>query len=277
MSVTENELKERATAPRVTIEYLESQIVSEYTFTGASATTGCPIHESLGCLTFCILVLKNGFTVTGQSACADPANFDRDIGNRLARKDAIGKIWPLLGYELRTKLALAEVGTRPSDPIMQTYVGTKVVHAFPMMRANYNILRGWQLPADEDGSDDGYLVEYADGGQGNVRGFTGYVSWSPKTVFEKSYAAIGVSPAPATVDTVVATCPKPESTWLDRLRVEQAEISVRVANLRVFKDSDVFASLKTVEQHDLREQLFAMEKYLKIVGYRLARADEAAV
>ena len=62
---------------------------------------------SLGLLTFCVLVLRNGFTVTGESACASPENFDAEIGRKIARQNAEQKIWPLMGYELRSKLAAA--------------------------------------------------------------------------------------------------------------------------------------------------------------------------
>ena len=51
----------------------------------------------------------------------------------------------------------------------------------------YNDLRGWTVPSDEDGNDAGYLVEYIDGGKSNVFGYNGYVSWSPADVFEKAY------------------------------------------------------------------------------------------
>ncbi|MBN0315192.1 hypothetical protein JTM73_33600, partial [Pseudomonas aeruginosa] len=63
------------------------------------------VHGSLGLLTFCVLVLRNGFTVTGESACASPENFDAEIGRKIARQNAVTKIWPLMGYELRSKLA----------------------------------------------------------------------------------------------------------------------------------------------------------------------------
>ena len=66
---------------------------------------GAPVLPSLGLLTFCVIVLKNGFTVTGESACASPENFDAEIGWKIARQNAVQKIWPLMGYELRTKLA----------------------------------------------------------------------------------------------------------------------------------------------------------------------------
>lgn len=67
------------------------------------------------------------------------------------------------------------------------YVGTKVVHATPMNRLEYNKLRGWSVPSDENPEDPGYLVEYTDGGQANHPDYKGYISWSPKEVFEKSY------------------------------------------------------------------------------------------
>lgn len=71
--------------------------------------------------------------------------------------------------------------------ISDTYIGTKLINAFPMNRADYNGLRGWLLPEDEDGTDEGYLVEYRDGGKPNVPGYAGYVSWSPKEQFENAY------------------------------------------------------------------------------------------
>ena len=70
---------------------------------------------------------------------------------------------------------------------MQKYVGIKHIKAKPMTRLEYNQFRGWDLPADENGADDGYLVEYVDGGLANTKQFEGYVSWSPKDVFDKAY------------------------------------------------------------------------------------------
>lgn len=91
-------------APRVTPAHIEAAIVAEHFFTGQQAT-GVESFTSLGQLTFCILVLKNGFTVTGESACASPENFDADIGRKIARANAVAKIWPLEGYLLKQKLS----------------------------------------------------------------------------------------------------------------------------------------------------------------------------
>lgn len=70
---------------------------------------------------------------------------------------------------------------------MKRYIGTKVIKAKPMNRLEYNEFRGWTLPADEDGADEGYLVEYVDGGKPNTTQYAGYVSWSPKEQFDKAY------------------------------------------------------------------------------------------
>ena len=63
---------------------------------------------SLNLLTFCVLVLRNGFTVTGESACASPENFDAEIGRKVARANAVEKMWPLMGYALKEKLHASE-------------------------------------------------------------------------------------------------------------------------------------------------------------------------
>lgn len=70
---------------------------------------------------------------------------------------------------------------------MQLHIGTKQVTATPMTRLAYNEYRGWTLPADEDGADEGYLVEYLDGGKPNHPGHAGYISWSPKAQFDAAY------------------------------------------------------------------------------------------
>ncbi len=70
---------------------------------------------------------------------------------------------------------------------MNTYIGTKMIKAQPMNRADYNMYRGWGLSADENGGDAGYLIEYIGGGQGNHPDHEGYISWSPKEVFDREY------------------------------------------------------------------------------------------
>ena len=98
------------TAPRVTPADIEANIASEHFFTaddgewGASKHANKPRHPQLSLLTFCVLVLRNGFTVTGESACASPENFDAEIGRKVARDNAVQKLWPLMGYALKQDL-----------------------------------------------------------------------------------------------------------------------------------------------------------------------------
>lgn len=81
-------------APRLNPDHINAQIVGEafYVFPGST-------------LTVCALTLRNGYLVTGESAAASPENFDEEIGRKIARDNARGKIWALEGYLLRSKLA----------------------------------------------------------------------------------------------------------------------------------------------------------------------------
>lgn len=133
---TEQEIQAKGlTAPRVTPVDIEANILHEHYFRAAEGSLGAGIiaafkasggnpkdtqavsdsmvaalgapqpHQSLMLLTFCVLVLKNGFTVTGESACASPENFDAEIGKKIARQNAVQKIWPLMGYALKQRLS----------------------------------------------------------------------------------------------------------------------------------------------------------------------------
>ena len=111
MSDKEIELEIQArglTAARVTPQDIENAISSEHYFTAAQAvtlTSGAPSPEPLYLLTFCVLVLRNGFTVTGESACVSRENFDPEVGRKVARENAKNKMWPLLGYALRDRVS----------------------------------------------------------------------------------------------------------------------------------------------------------------------------
>ena len=70
---------------------------------------------------------------------------------------------------------------------MKEFYGTKKIRAIPMTRGAYNQYRGWELPENENAHDDGYLVEYLDGGKGNDDRHTGYISWSPTEAFDNAY------------------------------------------------------------------------------------------
>ncbi|KPU96664.1 hypothetical protein APR50_23180 [Variovorax paradoxus] len=118
-TVTEAELAAKAVAPRVTSEDIEAAIVREYYFTadegiyghevliGDSVSTPEP-HGPLGRVTICVLELRNGTTIVGvNEGPVSAANFDAGVGRRYAREKAIDQVWPLLGYELRSRLVEA--------------------------------------------------------------------------------------------------------------------------------------------------------------------------
>lgn len=138
---------------------------------------------------------------------------------------------------------------------MKTYIGTKIINAIPMNRLAYNEFRGWTLPVDENGADEGYLVEYTDGGKANTLHFAGYVSWSPKEQFDNAYLLIGdVSGLPPHQQRVVA---------------EKAELDAKIEKLTAFIDTPIFEGLFTAEQTRLQCQITVMSAYSVILGDRI--------
>lgn len=110
-------LARNLTAPRITPADLENTIVYESYFTAGDGYYGRWLKSSLGPrdadypaildqVTICCLLLKNGTKVIGvNTGPVSPGNFDAELGRKLARSNATDQIWPMLGYELRTKLA----------------------------------------------------------------------------------------------------------------------------------------------------------------------------
>lgn len=137
------------------------------------------------------------------------------------------------------------------------YIGTKTVHATPMTRLAYNDYRSWTLPADENGDDAGFLVEYVDGGKSNDSRHVGYISWSPADVFERSYKAIG--------------------TFQDRVRAERAELAVKVDKLGDFLTSPSAGEIDLGELVRLTNQSRIMQDYLAVLDQRIAFFEQAHV
>lgn len=104
-------------AARVTPAEIEAAIASEWYFTagrGVDAELGLSgmgdqYPKSLDMLTMCVLVLRNGFTVVGHSACAHPSNFNAELGRSVARRNAVDQMWSLLGYMLREQIHTGQI------------------------------------------------------------------------------------------------------------------------------------------------------------------------
>lgn len=92
-------------APRLNPGHIDAQISAEYWGRASDLFKGSPLLPGMECLTVCVLVLKNGFTIVGKSACASPENYDAELGYKIARDDARRQIWALEGYRLRSHLA----------------------------------------------------------------------------------------------------------------------------------------------------------------------------
>ncbi len=138
------------------------------------------------------------------------------------------------------------------------YIGTKIINAEAMTRAAYNAFRGWTLPADENGEDEGYLVEYLDGGKPNVPTHAGYVSWSPKAQFEVAYIALptGSELLPPHQQRVVA---------------EKAALDVKIGALNGFiAGNSNFDKINVDERQRLLDQLEIMRAYSDILAGRIS-------
>ena len=104
MDDIENEIQKKGlTAPRVTPAMVEEVIISAKYHRFENTT-----------VTICLLILRNGFTVVGESACASPDNFDEDLGKKIAYENARNKIWMLEGYLLKDDLYNGSRSDQPS-------------------------------------------------------------------------------------------------------------------------------------------------------------------
>ena len=124
---------------------------------------------------------------------------------------------------------------------MKQYIWKKTIMAKPMAKSEAEQVLNRSL-ADAKGGEDGYLIEYPDG----------YKSWSPKYTFEQAY--------------------KVAETYLDRMRIEYADVKERVLKLHTFLMSEEFRALPKEKQAKLQAQCGAMSAYVEILGQRI---DEA--
>jgi hypothetical protein len=131
---------------------------------------------------------------------------------------------------------------------MKTYTGTKVIKAKPMTKREYCDYRGWNVPEGEDPNEEVYLVEYeADpSSKPNHQDHEGYISMSPKHVFDKAY--------------------KPSGTHIERLAIEKNELDKKLTSLsKALFDNNVPVEARPI----LVEQMNAMSAYLLILYRRL--------
>ena len=119
------------------------------------------------------------------------------------------------------------------------YTGTKTVYAAPLTRTEAAKHLGRNLKSENSDEEEGYLVQYEDG----------YQSWSPKSTFEKAY--------------------QPSGTFVDRMRIELADIHNRIVSLHGFMLTQKYRELSDVEQSMLVRKFTTMHDYHDALANRL--------
>lgn len=143
---------------------------------------------------------------------------------------------------------------------MKKYVGTKVIEATPMTRGDYNKYRGWQIPADENPADEGYLVKYSDD----------YVSWSPAGVFEEAYREYDKNKLPATAVGMMS------EDYKERFKAEYKQLVIRFEGLKKMLkkwDEGTIAFEPTCPRSTYDMQLKAMPEYIAVLEARAVMED----
>ena len=134
---------------------------------------------------------------------------------------------------------------------LTAFIGTKSVLATTMTRGEYNEYRGWTIPENEDPTEQGYLVEYVDGGKPNDDRHKGYISWSPRDVFEQSYHQA--------------------QTPQDRVRLEQRDLYDKLDKLENFLDKGQPDFVDDEQWALLKEQQLYMDAYNDVLTKRIAK------
>lgn len=129
---------------------------------------------------------------------------------------------------------------------MVQYTGVKTIKAAPMTRGEYNKLRGWTVPENENPEDNGYLVEYVSTGNPNVEGFKNYISWSPRATFIESYRI--------------------SETYLDRMFIEIGDLNQKI---RKIDEALISMNLDKQERNLLKTQVQILRAYRNILSMRV--------
>ena len=138
---------------------------------------------------------------------------------------------------------------------MVNYIGIKKIKAEPMTRGDYNNFRGWNIPENENPNDKGYIVKYSDG----------YISWSPKSVFEEAYDEIGNKPL---IDTVVLM---KSNDYKERFIAEYQQLVIRYKGLKTMLDNwdkGELSFVPTCPRSTYNMQIKSMADYIAVLEAR---------
>lgn len=258
-----------STAPRITPELVRANIAAiNYLNAGkASENSRIPATAPMFLITYCILTLANGYTVTGFSVCASPENFDEQIGQRLAYKHAEDQVWGLMAYELRSKLTKLEAGELSfGDALDALQLGLRVARIGWNGKGMY-----LELQVPDEGSKMGRPYVY-------IRSVDGLlVPWVPSQtdqlardwviVGDVTEAAESPSLAPAPQAPAV-----PVPDHVTRMLEELAQLTDRLGKLRTFIDGELVKTLPLEEVVLLEQQFQGMLVYQDALTKRVERA-----
>lgn len=135
---------------------------------------------------------------------------------------------------------------------MKKYIGTKIIKAKRMTRKEYCDYRNWVIPADEDGKDEGYLVEYLNSPDKVHPNHENYISWSPESVFEEAYSLA--------------------ENHIDRVIIERNDLHKKIESLETFVTHDRFntrSDISSAEKHRMCNQLRRMKDYEELLNARI--------
>jgi len=142
---------------------------------------------------------------------------------------------------------------------MKTYIGTKLIKAKSLNLGEYNILKGWIMPSNEDPLREGYLVKYNDD----------YISWSPKEEFEESYREIKTL-NDIKIKELIKTNWEDFPAHQQRVITEVTELDIKIEKLDNFiLTSYIFKSLEKDEQLLFINQIQSMQYYFGILVERI--------
>lgn len=241
-------------APRITPDDIKRAIASEHYFSAADGYAGAASLEveagddimpppELDLLTFCVLILHNGFTVVGKSAVASPENFNEEIGRKVARDDAIDQLWPLMGFALKERLHNDQIQAGISEHLKEEVEQES--------RA---------LPLAELRNQNRIVVSMED------------LDKIPDVIARNFRAAHKAVENSLSGELNIAS----ETAWQDRVRIEHNELALKIQNLKAFMTTNDYRALDENEAYTLTEQFDAMQTYLEILHDRIERFPKPA-
>lgn len=236
---------------KLTKEFLEGEIErAEY-------------NRMTSTITHCTIVTKSGFTFTGESACVDPNNYNKELGEKYAYENAFEKMWMPYGFWLHK--ALTEIDYQSKLNEAQALIDS---HS-----KRETTESGSALPETERTSFDDEPYQIKDTDQFTLELAIALTQNGDVVRNVNTGTTLSLYDCRHGAFWQLAQAPKAES-WLDRLQTEHDELAIKVKKLKAFIESDAFNSISPVQATMLEEQLEHMGNYLALLDERIANAND---